>query len=194
MLNKDTIKYLGDIINSSGNIDDTIEDRKCRAAGIITQTSSLLSSISLGWYYFQIALLLHESMFINSILISSETWYFISKKNMEIIESCDAQFMRKILNSYAKTVRELYYLELGKLKLNHIISKRRLLLLHHILTRKNDELIKKVYLIQKLKPTDGDFYLIIRKLLKKYDLNYTDDEISQMKKNKFKPFGQQTSK
>ena len=79
MKNKDTIKYLGDFLNCFGTIDDTINDRKCRATGIITQISSLLSSISLGWYYFEIALVLRESMLINSILISCESWYVINK-------------------------------------------------------------------------------------------------------------------
>ena len=74
------ITYLGDIMNSHGTIDDTITNRYSKALGIINQMSSLLSSISLGLFYFDTAFVLRESILLNSVLGSSESWSYINKK------------------------------------------------------------------------------------------------------------------
>ena len=49
-------KYLGDSINDEGNVNSTIADRSKKSNGIVNQISSMLNSISLGFYYFEIAL------------------------------------------------------------------------------------------------------------------------------------------
>ena len=108
MMNKEQIKFLGDILNSEGTIDDTILDRSSRAIGLRSQLKSIITSLSLGSFYFEISLIFRESMYLNSILVNSEAWYNISKKNMEILESADLAFFRLIFNSHSKTARESF--------------------------------------------------------------------------------------
>ena len=186
MKNVTKIKYLGDILNQSGNINDTINDRYSKGMGIITQISSLLSSISLGMYYFDIAMILRDSMLLNSILVSCHSWYLVSKKHIESLESLDILYMKKCFNSHSKTVRENYYLETGKIKMRYILSKRRLMYLHHILTRDKSELIFKVYQAQGLKPTKGVWFTMIQNEKIKYNIKLSDDKIAQMSKRSFK--------
>ena len=50
----------------------------------------------------------------------------------------------------------LYFIETAKLPIRYIISKRRLMYLREIMSRNNNELIKKVYSVQKLKPVRQD--------------------------------------
>ena len=56
----------------------------------------------------------------------------------------------------------------------------------HILSRDKSELIRKIYDIQKIYPTKGDWYLIISEEKRKYSINLTDEQISNMSKYKFK--------
>ena len=84
MKESEKVLYLGDYINSSGNINDTVAARGTKAVGIISQVSSILSSVSLGMFYFDIAMVLRDSLFLNAILINRESWYFISKKNLRV--------------------------------------------------------------------------------------------------------------
>ena len=77
-------KYLGDILNEEGNIDDTIEDRKNKSIGRINQITSILSSISLGFFYMDIGLVFRESMLINGILTNSEVWYNVGEDHFFI--------------------------------------------------------------------------------------------------------------
>ena len=169
-----------------GNINDTILERSTRAIGLRTQIKSLISSISLGSFFFEISLIFRESMYLNSILVNCDSWYSISKKNMEILESADIAYFQVVFNSHSKTARESYYLETGKLKLKHMIAMRRLMFLQNILKRENSQVIKKMYLAQSFRPVKGDWYNTVKSDKENYGIQITDEEISDMSKAVFK--------
>ena len=186
MLKTKSLKYLGDIVNSEGNINDTINARSTKAIGLRSQFSSLISSIALGNYYFEIAMIFRDAMYLNSILVNSETCFFINQKNMEILRAADAKFFQICFKSHAKTTRESYYMECGKLKVNHIIAKRRLLFWHNILKRSSSELLFKIYQVQKLKPCRYDWIQLLQSDKVLYNITLSDSEVSQMSKHQFK--------
>ena len=64
--------YLGDIISADGKNDKTVKDRIGRGIGKIKDIMTILEKVTLGEHYFKTAILLRESMFINSVLISSD--------------------------------------------------------------------------------------------------------------------------
>ena len=178
--------YLGDIINEKGNIDDTIASRKTKSIGIISQIMSILNSVSLGMFYMDVALILRDSMFLNGILTNCEIWYNMKEEHVKTLEVADNDLMRKIFNAHSKTGTELFFLEAGKIPIRFMISKRRLMYLWHILKQDGKELIKKIYNVQKVKFTKGDWYEMIQNEKKKYQINLEDDEISEMSNTKFK--------
>ena len=124
---------MGDILNEEGKIDSTIEDRNQKGIGIVNQIWSVLNSISLGFYYLDIAMTLREARLINGTLTNSEVWPNLTQKHQESIEAAD--LMRKIFNAHSKTASELFYLETGKIPLRFVIYKRRLVYLWKFLTR-----------------------------------------------------------
>ena len=81
--------YLGDIISEKGTIEENILARTQKATGITSQISSILSSICLGSFYFEIAMVLREAKFINSILTNAEVWHNMESKHIEIMEKSD---------------------------------------------------------------------------------------------------------
>jgi hypothetical protein len=75
------------------------------------------------------------------------------------MEQVDFSLMRALMGgSHSKCPLEYYLLELGLLKLRHIIMKRRMVYHHHILTRNENETIKKIYNKQKEAFSKGDWY------------------------------------
>ena len=143
MKETNSLKYLGEVLNAEGNINDTINARVSKAIGLRSQYSSLIKSISLGNYHFEIGMVFRDAMYLNSLLVHSETWYFISKKNMEALNEADAKFFQVCFQSHSKTCRDAYYMETGKQKVMHIIAKRRLMFLFNILKRDNSQTLKK---------------------------------------------------
>ena len=137
-------RYLGDILSVSEGINLTVSDRHSRGIGIVIQLSSILKSISLGPFYFNVALILRDAMLVNSILVNCESWNFITKKQIESFESTDVDFMSNCFSSSSKTARDAYYIETGRLKLRYLITKRRFMFLKNILSQSRDELIYKI--------------------------------------------------
>ena len=64
--------------------------------------------------------------------------------------------------------------------------KRRLMYLHNILIKPENELIKKVYEAQKILPTKGDWYQQVMDDRNKLGLSLSDIQISRMSKDQFK--------
>ena len=61
---------------------------------------SILSAVSLGVHYFEIAIFLREAIFVNGILTNVEALYDIRKENIEMLEKVDRLLLQKILGSH----------------------------------------------------------------------------------------------
>ena len=148
--------------------------------------SSILKNVSLGVFFFKTAIILRESLFINGILTNSECWNFLSQKQIKIFEDADARLFSSFFCSPRSTNRVLYYLETGKIPLRHVLAKRRLMYLWHVLSRPNQELISRVFSVMKLKPVKNDWCKMIEDEKNKYNIVLEDEEIKGLSRNKFK--------
>ena len=61
-----------------------------------------------------------------------------------------------------------------------------------VLNREKDDLVRKVYEVQKIRQTKNDWYIMIEQEKQKYNITVTDDEISLMSKYKFKTLVQKS--
>ena len=93
-----------------------------------------------------------------------------------------------IFNSHPKGNRDIYYLETGKLKIRHLIAKRRLLFHQHILKKEGSMLIRKIYEAQKLKTVRNDFYTTVQNDKERYKVDLSDEQIEQTSKNAYKKY------
>ena len=104
-------------------------------------------------------------MLINGVLYNSEAWHGVKDAHLVKLELLDNALLRGILQAHCKTPTEFLHLETGTVPLRWIISQRRINYLRHILSRSNDELIKKVFLAQKEKYSKGDLAQLVEKNL-----------------------------
>ena len=79
---------------------------------------------------------------------------------------------------------EILYLETGALPIRFTLSYRRLLYLHTLLHRNENELTKKVYFAQKESPVKGDFCHLVKDDLDLVEMS--EQSILQMSKSEFK--------
>ena len=82
-------KYLGDVISVDGKNSKNIQARKGKASGIINQISSIFQDVCFGPFYFEVGLILRNSLFLNSVLVNSEAWYGLSDDDIEELEKQD---------------------------------------------------------------------------------------------------------
>ena len=120
------------------------------------------------------------------MLFNSEVWYNVTEDDIQKLSEVDEYLMRKILELPSKTPIESLYLETGSIPIKFYLKKRRLMYLKHILSRKENELIKRFYLAQKSQPSKNDWVNTIKNDLKDCNINITDEEIEKITKYKYK--------
>ena len=138
-------KYLGDIISKDGRNLKNIKARVNKGKGIVKRILDILDSMPFGKLYFQVAILLRNSLLVSSMLCNSETWFNLNKAELELLESVDLMLMRNLLRTTKSTQKEMFYLELGIIPLREIIKQRRLNFLHYILAQDEDSIMFKVF-------------------------------------------------
>ena len=182
----DKEKYLGDVIDKSGTIQATIDQRKAKGDGIVAEIISIINEIPLGEHKVQVALKLRDAMLINGILYNSEAWHGVTSAQIAKLEAVDESLLRSILKAHSKTAKEFLYLETGTIPLRWIVAQRRIHYLKHILSREDTELLKKVFLAQQENPTRGDFVKLVTNDLEVLGVTYEEVISGNMTKKKLK--------
>ena len=186
MEEKSDEKYLGDLISVDGRNIKNIKSRVSKAQGIITRILSILEGIPFGPYYFEVALILRNSLLNSSLLFNSESWYHITSAEIHLLESADVQLLRSILNVPKSTPKEMLYLELGCIPLRYLIQKRRILFLHYILNEDPNSMIHRFLMTQVKGKKKKDWIVQVFLDLKHLKLKEDLDIIRKTKKLKLK--------
>ena len=185
MESKDEEKYLGDIISSDGKNSKNIHARVNKGKGIVRNILNMLEGIPFGKYFYEVAIILRNSLLVSSVLFNCEAWYNLTKTELNLLESVDLNFLRAIFRAPKTTPIEMFYLELGILPLREIIRKRRLSFLHYILRQRKGSIIYQVFEAQKRCPTSKDWVTMINDDLKILNMNLKFEDIKIMEIKEF---------
>ena len=123
----------------------------------------ILGAVDMGCNRLEAGLLLRQSILVNSLLYSAEAWSGVTEKQLARLESVDTSLLSQLTGGHSKSALEFNHLETGTLKLRHILSYRRLMFHHEILTRDENETLRKVYNKQKEEPLKLDWYTLLEK-------------------------------
>ena len=173
-------------MTSDGRNTRNIKEVTSKGYGLINEIMNILNNISLGPHYFQTAVLLRNSILVNSLISNAESLYSITKKEMEEICSVDRLLLLKILNLLTTTMKEYAFLELGILLINMILKERRLNYFHHIITRERKGMLFSFITVQWFRPTVGDWTETIKEDLKELNLPMKLEELMNIKRETFK--------
>ena len=125
--------------------------------GAVSQIFSILSQISLGHYFYEIALILIDTTLVSKLVSSSEVWYNITKSEYQKLESIDEMLLRKLFDVPMTAPKESLYLEGGKIPIKFIIKMRRIMFWWHLTSLEKNELLYKVYIAQRLNTNKDDW-------------------------------------
>ena len=182
---KEDQTYLGDLISSDGSHSKKVQERSNKGQGIINQIMNILETTYFGKYYFEIAMVLRQSLFLSSILLNSEAWVNYSEKDIRILERCDEILLSKILGSDSNSSNAMKYLDLGVAPLRFEIMKRKLSFLQYILQQNKDTMLHQVVKATWDNPLNNDFVMTCKKYLEVLEINLTFEEIQLMSKFSF---------
>ena len=147
---------------------------------------SILQSVSLGYFYFEIAKLLRESMLVNGTLFNSEVWYGLTKYNIDKLEDVDKVLLRRVLGTQISTPIESLYLEMGCIPIRFVIMGRRLMFLHYLANLDEEEMLHKFFVAQWEHPVNNDWTETVKKDMEVLNIKYDLKSLKMMKKEPFK--------
>ena len=178
--------YLGDIVCSTGSNDKNIANRYNKGVGAISQMDTMLSRTSLGHYYFEIGLVMRDTMLVSKLVYNSEVWYNVSDEQLSKLELIDEMWYRKLFNLPTSSPKEGMYIESGKMPIRFIVMMRRLMYYWHVLHKDEDELLHRFMSAQKIWTGRTDWITQVRKNMTDIELNLTDEQISKMSSDEYK--------
>ena len=84
---------------------------------------TILDGIPSGDFYFEVAVILRNSLLVSSLLSNSEAWYNVTKSELDYLETVNLMLLRNILKAKKSTPKEMLYIELGCIPFREIIRK-----------------------------------------------------------------------
>ena len=175
-------KYLGDVISVDGKNTKNIAGKVSKATGILKQVKNILEDMCLGPFFFEVALILRNSIFLNGFLTNLEASYGLTDTELEQLEKLDESLLRSILECPFSAPKEILYLELGVTPIRYIVMSRRLNFYQDILKQSSDSLLYKFYKTQTSKPIKNDWCLTVQSNSKTLNINKSEGEVKLMSK------------
>ena len=179
-------KYLGDVISTDGRNIKNVKARVAKGIGIVSKILSILEGIPFGQFYFEVAVILRDSLLVSSMLSNSEAWYNVTNAELELLETVDVKFLRGIFKAPKATPKEMLYLESGCVPFRELIKKRRISFLHYILNEKPDSMINRFLNTQMKSQKPKDWTTQVQKDMKEWKIEMTFEELKGIKKSKLK--------
>ena len=157
--------------------------------GVITQIMRILKSVSLGHFYFEMAVLLRESLLMNGILFNSEVWYSLTKAQVNELQEVDTLMLRKVMEVNKSVPISSLFLELGLTPIKQILQGRRVMYLHYLVSLKEDEMLSKFFYAQWDNPVKHDWTTTVKADMVELGINLELSQIRAMKKDRFADIG-----
>ena len=146
----------------------------------------ILSTVDMGVHKVEAGLMLRQAILINSMFFTAEVWSGLTEKHLARMEVVDSSLLRRLTGGHSKSALEFNHLETGTLKLRHILSHSRLMFHHEILTRDDNETLRKVYKKQKEEPLKLDWYTLLEKDFTFLGISMDEEKISRTPKEVYK--------
>ena len=179
-------RYLGDVISTNGQNLKNIKARIAKGKGIMNKIFTMLDGFHFGKQYFEVGVLLRNSLLVSSMLFNSEAWYNLTETELNLLETIDLQFLRQLLKAPKGTPKEMFFLELGCMPYREIIRERRLGFLHYILNEDKDSMVNRFFHSQLKTRKKKDWVTTVLEDLKYLGLSdLSIEEIRKMKKVSF---------
>ena len=177
--------YLGDIISFDGTNTENIRKRISKGNGIISKIRNILECVSLGAHYFKIALLLRESLLLSAMLSNSESWYGLTKEEVEDLESVDLTLLRILFEVPHTVPTAALFLETGCLSIGTLIKCRRVNFLHYMVNLDDSDMLSEFFNTQWQHEVKNDWTSDVKKNLEEFGIPQNLDYLKGKSKESF---------
>ena len=126
-------KYLVDMLSIDGQNTKNIAAKITKAMGIVKKVRDIIDNMCLGPYFFEVGVILRNSLFLNGILTNLDASYGLTETEIIQLEQMDESLISLILEYTMSVPKEMLYLEVGITPIRYILMSRRLMFYQYIL-------------------------------------------------------------
>ena len=109
MEEKEEEKYLGDVISTDGRNIKNIKARIAKGKGIVSKILTMLDGIPFGKHYFEVGILLRDSLLVSSMLFNADAWYNLTSTELDLLETIDVSFYLSGVSPPQSSVFQMVY-------------------------------------------------------------------------------------
>ena len=106
MEEKEEEKCLGEFVSTDGRNIKNIKATVSKWKGIVSKIMTILDGIPSGDFYFEVAVILRNSLLVINLLCNSEAWYNVTKSELDYLETVDLMKLRSILKAPKSTSKK----------------------------------------------------------------------------------------
>ena len=184
MKEEDSLMYLGYMLSNKGDTMKNIIHKQNKCVG--TQRKILKLIEPRGPYRFEGAWIYIQSLIRSSILYASEAMNNVKEREYRALEGIEESVMKRIFKTLRSCPRHLLYLEAGVVPARYQVHRQVLNFLQYIVQQPSDSLLYRMLMTMINSPTRGDWASSANKLLEKYEIELSFEDIKTMKNSKFK--------
>ena len=120
------------------------------------------------------------------MIFNSEAWDNLTKSDIAQLQVLQMKFLKRTLQVPKSTPNCLVLLELGVIPIEFEIKSRQLNFLHHIITRDEQDPVRRCYNEQKKYPFENNWAKEMKETLGYLNLEQSEEDIAEMTKDQWK--------
>ena len=178
-------KYLGDVKNYKGHLEETINDRCQKWLRITNEITCLTKNPTLKQHKIEVGLKIINMILIPKLLYGCETWTGMTKEQLSKLEKVQKDVLTKLFALPRTTPLCVLLFECGILPIEHKIKIRKLVYWHKILNLDAKRLVKAIYDEQKRMGLKNCWYSEICSISFELGIHLSETEISSLKEKEW---------
>lgn len=187
MIEKDEVyKYLGNMLNEKGNMDDQLELMERKAKGVIKSTNTICHWTKIGQHEIEGKKLLYRQQIVPAVFYNIETWTNFRKSDVKKMEKIQAKILKEINGMPKSTPYWGLINELNEVPIILLITYKRLMLYHNIMNSDEDRPAKKIVKYQEKSGHEKCWFGNLKKEGEDIGIEVTEERAKRMMKSEWK--------
>lgn len=176
-------KYLGDLMRLDDSYSELIKERKYSIAGTVAEIVNIENEIK--QHSIMAAVQYLNGIIIPKLLLNSEAWNNLTIIDYQQLEQSQSQSIKRLLHLPYTTPTRAIYNEMGLMTIKNRIAMRKMMYLHKLLNKDQNNLARQILIEQPQLP--GPTWISkVRLLIEELEIGSSLEEIEEFSKDKWK--------
>ena len=143
-------KYVGNMVNEKGNMDDQLKLMEGKVNGIVRDGKKMCCKYKIGRYEMEAKIVVYNQLAVPSIFYNVEVWTNFRKSDVEKMECLQGQFLKRLIGLSKSTPYWGLLFELDVTPIMFLITYKRLMLYHNLVNSDDDRIAKHIVKAQEI--------------------------------------------